>query len=536
MEIYSLVKKYLKQQTMFVVIYILCTLILALSGVITPYLSGTFIDNLIADPSENIIIYYTVMYISISVLQIIFSYIMSIVVVKLQTKLTYEFNKNIINHLQKTPLMFLQSQNITYLNQRVYSDCSTLINFSMTFLNGCIANIATFLFCFYFILKTSIEISVLMFFLILLYIIVYTILKKPLFRIKYQYKELQAKYISALHEQLNKSKIIKVFSLFQFFSNRLISVFDAMMKISLKNTKMNFIFQSSDTVISLISQVVLFLYGGFQILNGNLTIGSFTILSSYFGHLINSTKFFVNLGGQYLENRVSAQRIYEILDIQLEANGSELVNSLNTLSIKNLSFSYSQKSIISDFSYTFEKNKIYQIIGANGKGKTTLINIILGLYPSEYIGEIFYNDINMKKVDLYHFRKKNLSYVDQNALVFDGTIKDNICLDLKFSDKELFSYINLFSLNRYFDSYYDEHINENNANLSGGEVKKTVIIRSLIKKDTTLLIMDEPSNSLDKKSVNILKHELNSGKKNKITIIISHDKSFNDIADEIINL
>lgn len=532
MKIYNLVKPYLKKQIKLIIIYIVSTLVLALSGVIAPYLSGSFIDNLIRNPTQKIIIEFTFFYIILSLIQILFSYIMSIVVVKLQTKVTFELNKDIITHLQKTPIQFIESQNISYLNQRIYTDCSTLISFSITVLNGCIANIVTFVFCFFFIMKSSLEISILMFILILIYVLFYKFLKPPLLKIKHEYKEVQAKYVSSLYEQLSKTKLIKLFNLFDFFSKRLVTRFNDLINTSLKNTKLSFFFQSSDTIVSLISQIILFLFGGFQILNGNLSIGAFTILSSYFGHLLNSSKFFMNLGNQYIENIVSSDRLIEILDVPEEPNGNKHIDCIHSIILKNLSFSFGTNSIISNLNFTFEKNKIYQIYGENGKGKTTLLNLLIGLYSTMYSGEILYNNINAKKIDLNVFRKKNLSFIDQNTLIFDGTIKENICLDSDYLETELENYINIFSLNRYFNSTKDEHINEGTTNLSGGEIKKIALIRSLLKKNTSLWILDEPTNSLDLESIEKLKSILLSNKVDKIIILISHDNIFDNIIDK----
>lgn len=540
MKVYKLTSKYIKKYKIIVLFYLVISLILSILGVISPYISGSFIDNLILYPSPDIIYKFTAIYICIAFMQIIFSYISTMLTVKIQNKMIFDFNKDMVCKIHRLPLLFLDSQNVVYLNQRIKSDCTTLILFCLTSLSGLVINVLSFIICIIVIININLYISILILFLIVAYYVLYKLMKTPLTKIQYKLKESNAIYESELQQEYSKIRIMKIFNIYNLFYNKLQLAFNNLYLTSVKSTKFGFVFKSSDTIITMISQIILFIFGGMQILRGNLSIGLFTVLSSYFSNLITSTKFFINLGNQYIDSKVSAQRIMQLVDIKDEIIGATKLDCINNISIENLTFGYTNKKIITAFSTFFEKGKTYKIIGSNGKGKSTLINLIIGLYPSAYSGKISYNGLNLDLLDMQTIRSNHIRYIGQEPLIFNGTIRENIVLDnTNISDKEINNFIKLFKFNALSKLGYEEFmkiiINENNTNLSGGELKKISLIRGLVYHGSVLII-DEPSNSLDAQSKIELKQCLEMKKKSQIIIIISHDNCYDDIIDEFIEI
>lgn len=539
MKIYKFVRKYLKINKLMISVYIFTSLIVSLTSLVTPYLTGTFIDNLMKYPYASIIYKFTYMVITVSVIQLFLSYVTAIISIKLKTKLSYFFNKDIVTHLQRVSILFLNNQNIAYLNQQINADCANLINFTLAFLNGIIVTILTFIICFIVIIRINIAVSILIFFLIIAYIILYVFMNTPLSKIILQEKEMTATYLSAFQEQLSKIYIIKIFNLFDYFNYRMDKHFEKLLFINIKNTKLAFIFQSSDIIIKTVSQITLFLIGGFQILRGELTIGAFTILSTYFLNLIASTKTLINLYGKYIDTKVSAKRLIKIIEIKNDSNGKQHIENINYIKVQNLTFRYDYDNVLSAFNYTFEKEKIYQICGQNGKGKSTLMNLLIGLYPRKYEGTITYNDVDVQAIDMNDLRGNSISYIGQNNLFFNGTIMDNLLMDSDIPKEKMERILNMFTFESYehlnIDMFMNMEINDSNTNLSGGELKKIAIIRGLLK-PCSLLILDEPTNSLDEVSKDKLKSILLNMKKNRIIILISHDEYFDSIIDYKVEL
>lgn len=535
MKNHFLLKQILKSKKSYFFIYIFLSIIIAILGMISPLISGNFIDQLIKNPNENLIYTVTMLYFILVVLQIVFSYIFSIIETKLIIQLTYNLNYQIINHLQKVSLISFNQQNITYLNQRINTDCNVVINFYISLIKNIIMNVLSITLCLGVILSINSIICFLIVFFIILYIILFRFMKSPLSKAKERYKEISAFYFSMLQEQLIKTRIIKIYNLFTFFKQRLDVSFNSFFKESLTNLKLNFLFQSSDTIITMVSQIILFLVGGTLILQGSLTIGMFTLLSSYFNNLIGSTKYFINLGNDYLDCQVSENRILEILDIKIEKNGNKKISSIDTICLNNITFKLSNNNIINNFHCSLKKGFAYKINGLNGKGKTTIINLILGLYISAYEGTIKINNSNIEDLDLYYLRDHLISYIAQEPMYFKGNVIENLTFDNSYVDfASISKYINLLNFKKLqgknCKELYSTIINENFSNFSSGEIQKLMIIRELIR-DRDVLILDEAANSLDKQSKVNFCNLLKSIKQQKIIIIVSHDDTFKDLID-----
>ena len=535
MKNHFLLKQILKSKKSYFFIYIFLSIIIAILGMISPLISGNFIDQLIKNPNENLIYTVTMLYFILVVLQIVFSYIFSIIETKLIIQLTYNLNYQIINHLQKVSLISFNQQNIPYLNQRINTDCNVVINFYISLIKNIIMNVLSITLCLGVILSINSIICFLIVFFIILYIILFRFMKSPLSKAKERYKEISAFYFSMLQEQLIKTRIIKIYNLFTFFKQRLDVSFNSFFKESLTNLKLNFLFQSSDTIITMVSQIILFLVGGTLILQGSLTIGMFTLLSSYFNNLIGSTKYFINLGNDYLDCQVSENRILEILDIKIEKNGNKKISSIDTICLNNITFKLSNNNIINNFHCSLKKGFAYKINGLNGKGKTTIINLILGLYISAYEGTIKINNSNIEDLDLYYLRDHLISYIAQEPMYFKGNVIENLTFDNSYVDfASISKYINLLNFKKLqgknCKELYSTIINENFSNFSSGEIQKLMIIRELIR-DRDVLILDEAANSLDKQSKVNFCNLLKSIKQQKIIIIVSHDDTLKDLID-----
>lgn len=254
--------------------------------------------------------------------------------------------------------------------------------------------------------------------------------------------------------------------------------------------------------------------------------------------IMGCISYFLNLGKSYQDALVSYNRLEEILKKSKEINGKEFMDGIDTIELKNVSFSYdNEKVIIDHFNYKFEKGNIYCIVGQNGNGKSTLINLILGLFNNYYTGEIYYNSLELKQLDMYRMRKRIIGISEQEPKLINNTIESNVTYGIdiyNYDDiRKLLENLNL-SIDK-FSKGLDTNINEDSNNISGGEKLKISLARTFLK-DPDLIILDEPTSALDVDSIEKLKYILNRIKNKKIILIISHNKNILDISDEIVDL
>ena len=215
--------------------------------------------------------------------------------------------------------------------------------------------------------------------------------------------------------------------------------------------------------------------------------------------------------------------------------------SLENINIKNLSFQYpnSKDLVLKNINLKFETNKIYCIVGQTGCGKSTLVDIILGLLSSSGGQIIINNQTELQKNDDSWYKKA--SYVPQETFLLNETFKNNICFAENENEITESKFNHAIKLSCLEDVYLqlknsgDYNIGDRGLKLSGGQKQRVGIARALYK-DKSLLVLDEATSALDSNTEEQILKNLHSIKNNKILILISHRESTIKSCDEVIAL
>jgi len=240
------------------------------------------------------------------------------------------------------------------------------------------------------------------------------------------------------------------------------------------------------------------------------------------------------------------EKIDEIIkdkhEIQPKKSQRNLFNKkkINLIEFKNVSFSYDNHSeIFKNINIKFEKGNIYGIKGINGSGKSTLTDLLTGLLEPN-TGSIFADEILIK--DDTHSWQNNVSYLSQSFFLFNDSIKNNITLNFENNqmiDKNLYEFsIKKTKLNDLVDQKIEGdnfQILDFGKNLSGGQRQKIALSRILYK-NSDIFIMDEASSAMDQQSSKNINDLLQSIKKDKIIIIISHSETDLDNCDIVFEI
>lgn len=537
--IFNFCTPYLKHYLGFLILYVFICISLSSLSILSPYITGDFIDNLIKANDIKFVYHYFIIFVSISILTLIIGYFSSRMYVKIQTKLSYSLNKDIIKHLHKVPLSFLQKFDSVYLNQRVNMDSNALITFCIDILQNIIINCFMIIVPLILLFSFNIKLAFFLIIISILYFFLYVVYRKQLYKISFSFKEEQARFFNRLNEQLANIKFVKVHSLFVDFIQRLDNSFIGLLNQSLRFQHTNYIFTGLDKVIFMIAQMIMLFIGGIEIINGRLSIGQFTVMSNYFSMLMGSMHYFFNLGQIIQENLVSYNRLCDITKVSVENNGKIILNNIDEIEINNINFSYGDKTVIKNMSVKFTRGKIYAIIGHNGSGKSTLLDILIGLHMGEYDGEIKYNNILMQDIDMYDLRTNHISVSEQEPMLISASLNYNIFfdnMDYNLDINKINKLTDILGLSCYIDllpEKLDTIVNEKAMNLSGGEKQKISILRALLK-ETDVVILDEPTSALDIDSSKRLRNYLEEIKQDKIIIFVSHDKEFISANNDII--
>lgn len=216
------------------------------------------------------------------------------------------------------------------------------------------------------------------------------------------------------------------------------------------------------------------------------------------------------------------------------------ISKVKKISLKNVEFSHAdnEKSVLKNFSATFNSGELTVIRGVSGCGKSTLLDLISGLI-SPQSGEIFYDSREISSISSCHLRKM-LSYSSQEAFIFRGSIVDNICLGKKFNPDLFESAVSIGQLGDVVSKNGELIKREdliNRTSLSGGQ-KQRVSIARCIYKEGSVLLLDEPTSAIDSKLEKSLMRGIRAYTREKdvITILVSHNPAHHEFADKEIIL
>jgi len=266
-----------------------------------------------------------------------------------------------------------------------------------------------------------------------------------------------------------------------------------------------------------------------------LTIGAF-MAAAY--KIIPGIVKITNISGQ--------MRAYEFSTSDLLQNnkptttGKEVspVVSIQSLHLKNVSFDYAEQRLLNGFNLNIQKGGFLGITGASGKGKTTILNILLGFLEAVK-GEVIINDITLKKESIKVYWP-SIAYVRQQSFFIHDTLVRNITLEENGHDSTNLQYaIKVSGLDTFiaqFPEGLDKMITENGKNISGGQQQRITIARALYK-NADLILLDEPFNELDEASeILLLEHFRQLAQQGKLIILITHNKKALSYCTKIISL
>lgn len=539
LEIIKFTTKYLKKNKFKLFVFLLVSLFIWSISIILPLLNGKIIDLLVLKESNKDLIKFIGLIILLNFLSVIFAFIYDMVHAKLLSVITFKIQYSVLDHIKVLPLHFFNKNNSAYLNQQINIDSNMLSTFIISNTKDFILNIINLIISVVILFNISSKVTFSLIFLIPLYILLYKIFKKKLYYSNYAYKNSQSKIFNEMNTHIENIKFIKINSINSILNKKLQKTFECLLRDFMNLTKINNIFSNSGTLINLLATILILLIGIYEVINGNMTIGNFTIIGTYFSAFLSSMNYFLTYSKNYQNFLVSYDRIDKLFKIQPELNGKVLIEDISKIELKNIDFAYDNNMpILKNFSYTFNKGNIYKVVGGNGRGKSSLINLIIGLY-NNYDGKIKYNDININDINIMDTRKNFISVVEQEPILMNDTIYNNLTYNISEEKIALLKdTIEELSLDDFINSLevgLDTIISENNYNISGGQKQKLSITRSLVKQPK-LLILDEANSAMDRESIEKLNLILKKIKKNMIIIIITHTEIFNEIIDETLVL
>ena len=269
-------------------------------------------------------------------------------------------------------------------------------------------------------------------------------------------------------------------------------------------------------------------FGAYHVLQGSLTVGELLIVMSYIGSVYGPLEAISGTATSLQEQMISLEMAFDLLDVEPDIRdrpgATTIQRCAGRITFEHVDFSYETRTdTLKDISFEATAGQVVAIVGPTGAGKTTLISLIPRFYEGT-VGRILMDGRDIRDITLKSLRNQ-VSLVLQEPLLFSGSIFDNIRygrLDATMEEvMEAARSANAHDFIVGLPRQYDTDIGERGAKLSGGERQRISVARAFLK-DSPILILDEPTSSIDSKTEAVILDALERLMVGRTTFMVAH--------------
>lgn len=382
----------------------------------------------------------------------------------------------------------------------------------------------TAIFSLIFIFRVKKELVLFVFGGYVIVVIISNIILKKLYKLK--------ESILFNQEFLNKHLVRGFMELVVFRTNKKFDTEIEVSKEGIKNIvdakiKIKLVHEIFFTVFALIVNFLKVIVLGYAVLKSDLSVGAVVTVLSLLGKAYEPIAIFNVEYVDYKLNKVAVKKYIDFLDIKDDeylTKGTKIKTLNGKIELKNISYAYNEhtKNIIENLSLNINENTSVALVGESGSGKSTIIKLIMGLIKYKK-GNILIDQKELSNLNLNSFYD-NVTYVSQEAPIFDGTLRENLVFDKKIDDEKILGVLKLVCLEKFYerlDNGLETELGEKGIRMSGGERQRVALAR-LFFDDSKIIILDEATSAMDNITEKNVMHNILNKLKNKTIIIIAH--------------
>jgi len=345
---------------------------------------------------------------------------------------------------------------------------------------------------------------------------------------------------SLLVETITGIRVVKAFGMEKYESKRFKDANDDLYKNHMRSIMIDSYSYPVIEIIGAAAGATIVAYGGYLIINDQITAGDFTSFVISFFMLNEPVKKLNGFNLKLQEGFAAVQRIFNILDVKddivISPNATKLTSFDREINLNIQAFHYPDQDepAVKDFQLTLQKGESVALVGSSGAGKTTIANLIPRFYDITR-GEVYIDGHDLRDLDIASLRKL-IAIVTQDTILFNDTIASNITYGQPDCSKErMYAAAQAANAHKFIleqSDGYETVIGEKGARLSGGQRQRLSIARALVK-DAPILILDEATSALDSESEIEVQQAIEHLMENRTTIVIAHRLSTIRNADRI---
>ncbi len=352
-------------------------------------------------------------------------------------------------------------------------------------------------------------------------------------------QERAADITSLLQESISSIRVVKSFVREDYEIKRFINQNILNFQAAMKNVQLTSLLTPTVEFLAAVSVTFIVGFGGYEVVNGQMTAGALVAFLTYAVNLANPVKRLARVYGNLQRAMAAVDRVFAVIDLPEPISDKDDAKSLPKIQghveVKNVTFGYKEGvNALEDVSLDVKPGQMIAFVGPSGAGKSTIANLIPRFYEING-GSISIDGYDIRDVKLDSLREQ-IGIVPQETMLFSTTVMENIRYGrLDATDEEVIEAAkaaNADSFIRELPQGYDTTIGERGLNLSGGQRQRMAIARAILK-NPQILILDEATSALDTESEKIVQAALDSLMVGRTSFVIAHRLSTIFNADQI---
>ncbi|PID58213.1 ABC transporter permease [candidate division KSB3 bacterium] len=541
MEIYTRLLGYTKLYRSKILISVICSLIVGGSTAVSAMIVKDVVDTIFMNKDRVMLAYMPFIILALIAIKGLASFGQVYSIETVGQRVILRIRNELYQQLHRLSLSFFSAHQTGTLVSRITNDVQLLQTAAANLISEAIRQgfTAAGLLCVVFYRHWKLALIALLVLPVAMGIV--TFFGRKMRRTSHSLQGKMAKINDLLYEKISGIRIVKAFDAGQIETERFSQVLNGYFRSALRVVRINAVNSSLSEALGGIGVAGVVWYGGYEVINGITTPGTFfsfiTALLMLYEPLKRLSKFNIKLQ----QALAAAERVFQILDtkpvIKEKAYARELPIVKDCIRYEQVSFQYEDTPVLQDVSFTAQVGHVTAFVGLSGAGKSTLLSLLPRFYdPSE--GRITLDGIDTRDVTFRSLRRQ-LGIVTQEVILFHDTVASNIAYGVKDCPMgRIIQAAKIANAHEYIQKLpqgYDTPIGERGTRLSGGQRQRLAIARAILK-NPPIIILDEATSSLDSESEKLVQDAIANLMKERTTLVIAHRLSTIRKADRIIVL
>lgn len=526
---YRRLLKYVRPYSKWMIISIIALLFSVGLGLILPLVIKNLVDVMLVDNDMSMLNQVAVGLMAVFVLQAIFSFIHQLTLAFVGERAIADIRIQLYSHLQRLSLTFYANRRTGEIVSRMTNDVALLQQAITTDLVGLLRQGLTLIGAAILLFVLNWQLTA----VILIAIPIMSLTMVALGRIiREASKDVQdslAEAANVLEETTSGIRIVKSFARENYEIGRFTEKANDTFEAAMRRAKIRSILSPIIGFMAFTSITFTLWYGGYQVMQGNLTAGGLVAYLVYTMMVATPVASLASLYAQFQSAMGATERMFGLLDtapdIASKPNAPKLAAIQGEVQFDGVSFDYVEDApVLRDVSFTAQPGQVIALVGPSGAGKSTLVNLVPRFYDT-VSGRVVIDGLDVADVDLHSLRNQ-IGIVPQETILFSDTVAANIRygkLDATQAEIEAAAQAanaHDFILNDLSEGY-NTLVGERGIKLSGGQRQRIAIARAILK-DPRILILDEATSSLDSESESLVQDALDRLMTGRTSFVIAH--------------